>query len=172
MAVYHFTLHAYRSWSPDHKRGYTVRGKGYQKPDRDRAGQYNHRANFSKVEFDSLLQEILILGTHDICRQRSWRLHCVGTEASHVHIVISWRGFKPWREVMEKLKNLLSLFLGRATDQPGRKWFVTDGSRKRVMNQQHLDHLLTDYVPDHPGLFWIEGDPLPEDRTGFLQRRS
>ena len=37
MPVYHITLHAYRSWSPDHPRGYTRRGKGYQKPDPEQA---------------------------------------------------------------------------------------------------------------------------------------
>jgi hypothetical protein len=168
MAVYHFTLHAYRSWSPDNRRGYTVRGKGYQRPDKKRSRQYNDCANFAKVDFDAPIQEVLILGSYDICRRRNWRLHCVGTDLSHVHMVISWRGFKPWREVMEKLKNVLSLFLGRATQTPGRRWFVTDGSRKRVMNEEHLNYLITEYLPDHPGLFWREGQPLPEDRSGFL----
>jgi hypothetical protein len=28
VAVYHITLHAYRSWSPVHPRGYAIRGKG------------------------------------------------------------------------------------------------------------------------------------------------
>jgi hypothetical protein len=51
---------------------------------------------------------------------------------------------------------------------PGRRWFVADGSRKRVHNRDHLTYLITEYLPDHPGLFWTEGRPLPKDRRGFL----
>jgi REP element-mobilizing transposase RayT len=172
MAVYHFTLHAYRSWSPNHRRGYTRRGEGYQLPDPEVARQYDARANHPKVVFDRSIQEVLIVGSFDICRRRGWRLHAVGTDPSHVHMVISWHGFQSWRQVMEKLKNVLSYFLGRATEKPGRRWFVTDGSRKRVMDQDHLDYLMTEYLPDHPGLFWCEGEALPEDRHGFLQSRG
>ena len=64
---------------------------------------------------------------------------------------------------MEKIKNLLSLFLGRMTNKPGRRWFVVGGSRKRVLDQNHLDHLCTTYLPNHPGIFWREGLPLPQD---------
>ena len=96
MPVYHFTLHAYRSWSPNHRRGYTERGKGYQPPNQERADQYDNNARQPKVTFDRLIQEVMILGAHDICRRRRWRLHAVGTEASHVHIVLSWRTFIPW----------------------------------------------------------------------------
>lgn len=166
--VYHITLHAYRSWSPSHPRGYTIRGKGYQPPDPARAEDYDDRARFSKVTFDQRIQEILVLGSWDICRRRGWRLHGVGTDPTHVHLVVSWRGFAPWRDVMEKLKNVLSFLLGRITGSPGRKWFVVNGSRKRVMNRAHLDHLLTVYLHSHRGVFWSEGRPLPEDRYGIL----
>jgi hypothetical protein len=84
MVVYHFTLHAYRSWSPAHPRGYAQHGKGYQPTDRDKAEEYDGRAKFPKVVFDHEIQEILILGAYDICQRRGWRLHAVGTDPSHV----------------------------------------------------------------------------------------
>ena len=65
-------------------------------------------------------------------------------------------------------KNVLSLLLNRVTGEQGRRWFVRDGSRKRVTDQAHLDYLVDKYLPDHPGLFWREGLPLPEDRFGIL----
>lgn len=172
MPVYHFTLHAYRSWSPAHRRGYTQRGKGYQPSDPRKAEEYDERAKQEKVTFDTLIQEVLILGAEDICRQRGWRLHGVGTEPSHVHMVVSWKIYLPWREVMEKLKNVLSLFLGRVAGQKGRRWFVTGGSRKRVENTEHLTYLLNEYLPDHPGLYWREGMALPEDRKGVLNPKK
>jgi hypothetical protein len=58
-------------------------------------------------------------------------------------MVVSWKIYLPWREVMEKLKNVLSLLLGRAVEQKGRRWFVTGGSRKRVENTEHLNYLWT-----------------------------
>ena len=73
-----------------------------------------------------------------------------------------------WRQVMEKLKNLLSLFIGRARNEPGRKWFVVNGSRRRVTDNDHLNYLLSTYLPSHRGLFWREGKELPEDRYGLL----
>ena len=54
------------------------------------------------------------------------------------------------------------------TGQKGRRWFVRDGSRTRVENQDHLNYLLTTYLPDQRGLFSCEGMPLPPDRYGIL----
>lgn len=168
MAVYHFTLHAYRTWSPSHPKGYTVRGKGYQPSDVRRAQNYDQRAKFPKVSFDRRMQEVLVLGSIDACRRRGWRLHVVATDPTHFHAVVSWGGFIPGQDVRAKLKNVLSLLLGRVTGQPGRPWFVRDGSRKRVQTREHFDYLLTEYLPDHRGVFWKEGDPIPEDKHGIL----
>ncbi len=167
--VYHFTLHAYRSWSPGHRRGYVQRNKGVLKRDCNMASRYDTRANFEAVAFTDKLQEILVLGTHEVCRRKGWRLHAVATDASHFHCVLSWNGFLEWAEVRKRIKNVLSRYLGIAQDQPGRQWFVREGSRKRVTDRKHLDHLLTTYLPDHRGLCWSEGQTLPPDRFGLLE---
>jgi hypothetical protein len=172
MPVYHFTLHAYRSWSPAHRRGYTQKQIGYLPPDRARARNYDELAKHPKVAFTPDLQGVLILGCADICKRRGWRLHAVGTDRSHIHCIISWRGFLQWHLVVEKLKNLLSLFLGRATRQAGRRWFVTRGSRRRILNPDHLEYLVSEYLPDHPGTFWREGLELPSDRFQILKRNG
>jgi hypothetical protein len=79
-----------------------------------------------------------------------------------MHIIfLSWHGYIPWEEVRRVLKNILSLMLGRLAEVKGRRWFVTDESDRRVTEQTHFDHLVTSYFPDHRGLVWIEGDPLP-----------
>jgi hypothetical protein len=42
---------------PDHRRGYTKRGEGYQKPDLQMAQQYSDRANYDdEVLLDRELQ--------------------------------------------------------------------------------------------------------------------
>jgi hypothetical protein len=54
-----------------------------------------------------------------------------------------------------------SLMLGRKLGEPGRRWFVRHGSRKRVRGKDHLEYLMSEYLPSHRGLKWCEGDAAP-----------
>ena len=161
MPVYHFTFHAYRSWRPDHPRGYVRRNEGILPPDPEQAKRYDARAKQEPVTFDTAVQQVLIRGAIDICTRRRWRLHAVGTDPSHVHLVVSWRAYFPYSEVMRQLKNVLSYLLGLQIGPRGRRWFVRNGSHRRVKDDRHLNHLVETYLPDHPGLFWCEGRPIP-----------
>jgi hypothetical protein len=162
MPVYHFTLHAYRSWRPDHRRGYTEKGKGYQPPSEERARQYDENAKQEPVTFDSEIQKEILLLAHSICGDEGWRLEAVGFDPTHAHLVLAWRRFNRWEEVDRRLKNLLALKLNRAHQTPGKRWFVRGRSApRRVKEQTHLDYLLETYLPDHPGLFWKREMKLP-----------
>ncbi|MDQ3440919.1 MAG: hypothetical protein M3478_11280 [Planctomycetota bacterium] len=161
MPVYHFTIHAYRDWRPDHPRGYAKRGRGYQLPDPDEADKYDERAKQDRAEFSRDVQALLIRTAHDFCARRRFRLLGVGNELGHVHVIIGWRSFCAWDEVLRRLKNVLTTTLNRHFNAPGRRWFARGGSRKRVQRRSHLDHLLDPYLPDHRGLFWRAGKPLP-----------
>jgi hypothetical protein len=83
MAVYHFTLHAYRSWRPDHKRGYTLHGEGYLPPDEIQADEYDAHASQPPVTFDKEIQKLILLHTYDICRREGWILEATGSDPSH-----------------------------------------------------------------------------------------
>ena len=107
------------------------------------------------------MQDVIITGTHDICTNRGWRIHAIGFEPNHTHLLISWHGFFECEEVRGKLKNLLSLFLGRLADVQGRHWFTDLGSRKRVTTRKHFDYLIQTYIPKHSQQKWFEGDSLP-----------
>ena len=111
--------------------------------------------------FDERVQRVIIRAAFEFCERRKMRLHGVGNEENHTHLVLSWRTFMHWHEVMRRLKNILSTALGRELKQPGRKWFVRGGSRKRVMNPEHLTYLLEEYLPNHSGIFWRDAQPLP-----------
>jgi REP element-mobilizing transposase RayT len=134
---------------------------GYQPPDPDQARKYDERAKQDPATFIREVQVILIRGAHEFCARRKMRLHAVGNEEGHVHYVISWRSYSDCLEVERRLKNVLATILNRHFDTPGKRWFVRDGSRRRVTNLAHLTHLTTRYLPDHPGLFWCERMPLP-----------
>ena len=161
MAVYFMTLHAYRSWPPDHPRGYVRRHEGILPPDPERAGEYDERATQEPVTFDAEMQNVMIAGAYDICTRRKWRLHAIVFEPNHVHLLISWHGFTPWLDVRAKVKTLLSLFLGRLVSEQGRNWFVDGGSRKRVTTPGHFNYLIETYIPKHSEQKWFEGEPLP-----------
>ena len=161
MPVYHFTLHAYRSWRADHPRGYTKRGKGYQPPDPDEAKRRDERAKQDPAKFEEEVQIQIIRITHDFCRRRKMRFHGAGNEEGHTHLVLSWRSYMAWHEVMRRLKNVLATELNKHFNTPGKQWFVRGGSRKRVRDEKHLDRLLDKYFPDHPGVYWREGVVIP-----------
>ena len=162
MPVYHFTEHAYRSWSPDHPRGYTKKGFGYQSPDKDVADAYDNAAAQDAVRFDEKIQREILALVHQICDEEGWRLEGAGFDPTHAHLAISWVGYVPWEEVQRRLKNLLTLKLNRIHGAPGKRWFTRRrGAPRRVRNRQHLDCLLDTYFPDHPGIFWRRGMPVP-----------
>src|SRR5688572_8577289 len=105
MPVYHFTEHAYRSWRPDHPRGYTKKGLGYQPPDEDVADEYDHAAAQEPVLFDETTQREILALTYQICEEEGWRLEGVAFDPTHTHLAISWVAYLPWEEVQRRLKN-------------------------------------------------------------------
>lgn len=163
MPVYLFTYHAYRSWMPDHPRGFVLEGRGIQKPNRALAHAYAKAASQPPILFRKPQQEVLLWIVFDACRRRGWRLHIAACEPTHMHCLISWRGEDDWRDVSTRLKNLASTMLGRVLGEKGRNWFTRGSSRKRVRDREHFDHLMRTYLPSHRGLCWREGDPPPPE---------
>lgn len=176
MPVYLFTFHAYRSWMPDHPRGYTRRGEGYLEPDDEAAWQYADNATGEAVLFDAALQRAMIEEAQTACRYQQLRLHGGSTEPTHVHLLVSWTHGKSWMSVRTALKTSLSLRLKREAEQRDREscdhdWCEDDGqnekgrweprlsrggSRKHVKDREHFDHLMRKYLPDHGGVKWFE----------------
>lgn len=170
MPVYLITLHAYRSWNADHRRGFVQRGKGIQPPNPALANSYSNMANHPPVTFDSKIQSLLVWATYDICVRRQWHLHAVATDTTHVHSLISWNdGEIEWNEVRRRQKNVLSWMLGRYMNRKGGHWFVEDGSRKLVPDVDHFRYLKTTYLPKHSGLQWYEGPKPPEIPAGWVE---
>ena len=129
-------------------------------PDPEQARKYDERARDKPAVFTREVQRILIRVAADFCARRKLRLHAVGSDPSHIHYVISWHGYSAWKEILRRLKNILSLELNRKLDCP-RPWFVRGANSKPVRNGDHLRYLTITYLPDHPGMFWCEGQPLP-----------
>ena len=160
MAVYHFTLHAYRTWSADHRRGYVKRGKGILPPDPKMAEAYARAAKQPPIIFTKQIQQILIDTALAECVAKNWRLHAAATDRTHVHLIISWKTFIPRNDVINRLKNILSYRLGKELNSTGRQWIVRGQSRRRVMDSAHLRYLIRKYLPKHDGLVWTAAPTL------------
>jgi len=158
MAVYLFTLHAYRSWMPDHRRGYVRRGQGILKSDTQQKRAYEARAVHDRMIFDNDLCRQIAQAVPELCRKRRWRLHGMAVVWTHLHVVVSWRPFVEARRARALLKHAITI---RLRDHRGgqRKWLAGGGSVKRVRDRRHLDYLLQSYLPAHRrygGVRWFE----------------
>lgn len=163
MPVYLFTFHTYRSWLPDRKRGYTKRGFGYQPADATLREEYDERASYPAVELDQRLQEIAIAQLQHSCRILKVRLHAVGTDPTHVHVLVSWKHVGEWIEVRRSIRRWLTVALRgeldpyQGTADVKRPVFSRSSSRKKVNNEKHFAYLVKRYLPSHRGVCWTEG---------------
>jgi REP element-mobilizing transposase RayT len=158
VAVYLFTFHAYRSWMPDHRRGFVQRGKGILKPSPQMAQSYARRARFERMVFDDRLCSLIDQAAKEICGDRGWRLHAVVVVWSHLHALVSWQGFVDARRVRAVLHHGITT---RLRDWTGRRrtWLARGGSLKRVEHRRHFHHHMTLYLPGHRrygGSAWFE----------------
>ena len=158
MPTYLFSYHGYRTWMPDHRRGYTKRGEGYLPPDPEMARKYEERAKHESTIFTleiqrALIQEVMIASKH-----QNFRLHAGAGEPTHTHHLVSWNDSRTWMQVRSNLKSSLSRRLSSMTD------VLFDGqtvlklsrgaSRKRVKDRKHFEYLIRTYLPRHDGAFW------------------
>lgn len=162
MPVYLLTIHAYRSWPEDHKRGYVQRGKGLQPPDPDRARWRNDHASQPPARFDQrqqqLIQTVISTSIDD--------LYACATTPTHIHILFAFRSPAcqcgaaahcnkrcPARTHVQTIATPLKRNLGaRLAEQArvkGRKWLSRGCDITPVRDQKHLGHLLAAYLPDH-----------------------
>ncbi|MEM9914862.1 MAG: hypothetical protein AAF911_07875 [Planctomycetota bacterium] len=153
MPVYLFTLHTHGSWLPDCARGYTRRQQGILPADPHMAGRYRDKMTTDIVRFDRSAQRTLIAAVREKADIKGWTVHAVAADPTHAHILLSWQRYTPWLDVRRGLKSTITRQLN-ANYHP-KKWLAAAGSRKRVTDRQHFDHLITTYLPSHRGEVWI-----------------
>lgn len=159
VAVYLFTFHAYRSWRPDFRQGYTRRKLGVLPPDPQAAREYDRRARHAPVQFDAEAQHTIIRCVCMLSAEYHWRAHYVAVMQGHVHALISWHHGLAWNDVRVVMKRRMGRALSLACDCTG-PWFTRGGrdSRKRVADHNHFAHLMCRYLPksEHRGTHYRE----------------
>jgi len=154
MPVYLFTYHAYMSWLPDRSRGYVRRERGVLPPDERDAQWYRSQARESPVTFDASIQQLMIDELLVAAGYQRCRIHAVATDASHLHVVVSWTDERDELRLRTGLRTSITRRLNNAREK--RTWLAENASRKRVRDQDHFDHLVGKYLPDHRGVKYDE----------------
>jgi hypothetical protein len=158
MPCYLFTFHAYRSWMPDHRRGFTRRKEGIVPQNEKLAKAYKKAAKAKKVAFSESMQRALINEVQVNAGKQEVRSHFVATDSTHVHVLVSWKEFRPWHKVRSSIKSSLTRRLNREFCR--RTWLSENGSRKRVENREHFNYLVGKYLRAHRGWKWSETEGL------------
>ena len=154
MPCFLFTYHAHGSWLPDRSRGYVRRKEGIQVADANMAACYRRNLKQAVVVFDKRIQAVQITGVLEACTCLAARCHGIGTDGSHIHLLVSWNSERSWESVSEAIKSSLTRRLNKQVYR--QKWFSKGSSRKRVRDRSHYEYLLTKYLPSHRGLCWSE----------------
>jgi len=155
MPCYLFTYHAYGTWMPDREEGFVRRGCGLLPADEVLAHEYRRVAGAGAVAFDSRLQRLLIDEGRIAFDKQRCRGHYVATESTHLHVLVSWPDERPWHKLRAGLRGSMTRRLNKELGK--RKWFVDGSSRRTVTDQEHFDHLVKVYLPNHRGWKWREG---------------
>ena len=153
MPCYLFTFHGYGTWMPDRPQGYVHRQKGLLPSDAKMAQLYRDKQNKEAVWFDSPMQQLVVdtICAADAALQMT--VHAVATDPTHVHILVSWSSDKQWLWARRNLRYSLTRALNQRFGK--RQWLAAKGSRKRVKDREHFEHLVTTYLPKHNGVVWV-----------------
>jgi hypothetical protein len=155
MAVYHFTLHAYRSWNADHPRGYVKRGeRGVKARDEALAEARDRLAKFSAVRFGKKDAQMMVAEARDVVRRRGGKCYGIAVIETHVHVVAGWEEERDADDLQKRLKQGFGFLLAKLHGTVGRPYFSRGGLPERVRDAEHLRHLLYVYFPGHRGVMW------------------
>jgi hypothetical protein len=154
MPTYFYTFHAYRSWMPDHPRGYTRRGVGVVPPNEKMNQRYVERSKFDELEFDSALQNLVVDAIAEVCSNLKTDLYYAVAVSTHAHAVAECANVDPLK-LHDTMKRIIGLKLARFCGVEGRTWLSRGRDLKPVRDVKHLEHLLYVYLPGHHGATFI-----------------
>jgi REP element-mobilizing transposase RayT len=154
MPCFLFTYHAWGSWLPDRKQGYVHWKEGLLPPDQGMADAYRRNIKIDEAEFGEELQLLLIEELQQAAGFQKFRLHAAATEVTHIHLLMSWADERTTARLSEGIKKSLTLRLEKEAAK--RKWLAKGGSKRRVKDETHFNHLKSAYLPSHRGWKWDE----------------
>lgn len=152
MPVYHFNLHAYGTWLPDRNEGYDPHGQGHHPPDSIAAKRYRVRMHNPATTLSHAVQQHALQILIESQKFQCFELYAFAAESTHLHALVGWRDDRDPFKVRSQVKSSLTRALNKAFGK--RQWFVAKAGHTVVKDEEHLCHLLDNYLPKHQGLFW------------------
>jgi hypothetical protein len=152
MPVYLFTYHAYGSWMPDRARGYVRRDEGIVARSEHMHELYTEAMKGEPVQLLVEHQRRVVESVRESQEKQKFVAYYVANDASHTHLLLSWKDDRG----AVKMRGLVKSSLSRALNASflSQQWFNEGGSRKRVRDRKHFDYLMETYLPAHRGVKW------------------
>ena len=166
MPVYLVTVHAYGTWSEDHRSGYVQRADGLKPPSERQARWRREQARHDPAEFTLNLQAVILTVAEDIARERDVTLRASTATKTHAHELISFRSpactcgasehcragctARAHAEaVLTRMKQKMGQAIAKHEGTKGRPWFSRGWDLTPVRDREHFDHHLATYLPKH-----------------------
>ncbi|WP_146583875.1 hypothetical protein [Posidoniimonas polymericola] len=137
---------------PDREDGYVRRRRGVLPPDLGMADQYRTNASEDAADFYAPEQRTIIEAVLDAAPFIQVEVHSIATEATHFHVLASWRSERDRIGVSNSLRGRVRREL--RLHFSARRWLARDASRRQVKDRQHFEYLVQTYLPRHRGLKW------------------
>ena len=147
--AYHITIHTYGTWLPGDARGWNHRGDRTRYPPSPGLEAYcKRRLRYPVVVLAAPLRELTRDAILATCRHRSWDVHALVVERTHIHIVIAAQD-APER-IMQTLKSWATRVLrerGHLVDHP-HPW-AEHGSSEYLFATTNVQRAVGYVLDDH-----------------------
>ena len=153
MPCFLYTWHTYGSWLPDRPQGYVHWSRGREQTNIALAQRYRQQQKETTAILTEELQREVIAELVEATPLISFRLHFVATDATHVHVLTSWKGDRGWKQLRRSIRRSLSV---RLNQRQRRKRFSRGGNARQIKSQKHFDYLMERYLPSHHGWKWSD----------------
>ncbi|HEX8323030.1 MAG TPA: hypothetical protein VF595_03875 [Tepidisphaeraceae bacterium] len=165
MPVHLFNFHGYRTWMPDHPKGYTRHGEGVLAPDFDLAAHYYRRSRFDTVRFDARRQRVVVDAVQEVCSRIDIKLYYAVCVSTHAHALVGWKDAREHDVIYDRIKRIMGYKLSKAEGVVGRRWLAARRAGKQVRDEKHFKRLMIDYLPNHRGITWADRQVLARVNT-------
>ena len=96
------TWTTYGTWLPGDKRGWVLRGRGFQPPNPQLERRCRNRMKHPPCFLDYRQRELVEAVVRQHCMIRGWHLHAVRCRSNHVHVVVTAPGCS--KKIRDELK--------------------------------------------------------------------
>lgn len=165
MPVYLFNIHGYKTWMPNHPRGYTRKGEGVFAPDEKMNQHYEDKSHFDEIRFNDARQRLLVDTAIEVCTNVGVRLYYAVCVSTHLHVLVGWSDDRKWEPIYDRIKKVAALKLARSEGVSGRRWFAHRRNGTPICTPDHFAYHMMEYLPGHRGYSHVDPKAMEAARV-------